>query len=670
MNKIILFSFAILLSKIVPAQKVGQAFVDSVLSEIPKAKDDTARARMYKAVSDECVVSLPNKAAHYTKIGLEYVTKMSWQKGIAVFNLNIGRIFDNQGNYDSALYYYEISYETYKKNNLLKFTPSVLNNMGTIYQKSNFTKAIEYYTKALKEAEQVGDNEIIATCWANIGLVYFEQKDYKKAITYINKSSQIKIAHNINAKLASDYSSLANCYYYLQDTAKANAYYLMTIEKAKQYNDIVTLASAYTNLSVLEKDLNKNIALKLEAKAIWDENYPNHVIAINNLMNLGLEYFNIVKENKYSFLKSKNLIPKGRQELLHQASLNYQIALQYSKQNNDIPNVAYVSGLLAELQAYSGNYKNAYENFRIYHDLNDSIYSQENKNKIATIEGQREVLLRDKQIELNKQLITNQRKQTIALSIGIVLLGLIGFLFYRQSITRKKTNQKLELLNTELESANSTKAKFFAILSHDLRSPIANLVSFLQLQQNAPELLGEQQKQAHQQKIEIAAQGLLNTMESVLLWSKGQMESFKPQIQKTEVNEIYKKLQQVNTNSKINFIYNNASNLELQTDPNFLFCIMHNLTLNATKALQKTENATITWEALKTNKGVELLITDNGNGISQDDINKLLLTKTINSQSSGLGFYIINDMAKAIGCTIEINSAIDKGTTIKILSKQ
>ena len=49
------------------------------------------------------------------------------------------------------------------------------------------------------------------------------------------------------------------------------------------------------------------------------------------------------------------------------------------------------------------------------------------------------------------------------------------------------------VLNNQLDEANKVKAKFFGILSHDLRSPVANLIHFLHLQKNDPDLLGKEQ---------------------------------------------------------------------------------------------------------------------------------------------------------------------------------
>lgn len=111
-------------------------------------------------------------------------------------------------------------------------------------------------------------------------------------------------------------------------------------------------------------------------------------------------------------------------------------------------------------------------------------------------------------------------------------------LFY-QSRNRKKTNEKLQLLNIELDEANKTKTRFFSILNHDLRGPVANLVNFLQLQKENPELLDEESTKRMQDKTMSGAENLLNSMEDILQWSKSQMQNYKPQPEVILVSNLF-----------------------------------------------------------------------------------------------------------------------------------
>ena len=104
---------------------------------------------------------------------------------------------------------------------------------------------------------------------------------------------------------------------------------------------------------------------------------------------------------------------------------------------------------------------------------------------------------------------------------------------------RFKTNTVLVHLNDELSAANKVKAKFFAILSHDLRSPIAGLLNFLQLQKRKPGSMTTAEIAEYWDKVGGSASALLETMETMLLWSKGQMEHFKPRIVLVEVAELF-----------------------------------------------------------------------------------------------------------------------------------
>src|SRR5690606_27639201 len=98
-----------------------------------------------------------------------------------------------------------------------------------------------------------------------------------------------------------------------------------------------------------------------------------------------------------------------------------------------------------------------------------------------------------------------------------------GILLYRQSRNRKKNNLHLLSLNQQLDQANKVKARFFSILNHDLRRPVYNLIHFLQLQKESPELLDAGSKERIENQTLQSAENLLASMEDLLLWSKGQM---------------------------------------------------------------------------------------------------------------------------------------------------
>jgi signal transduction histidine kinase len=88
----------------------------------------------------------------------------------------------------------------------------------------------------------------------------------------------------------------------------------------------------------------------------------------------------------------------------------------------------------------------------------------------------------------------------------------------------------------------------------------------------------------------------------MLLWSKGQMENFKPQVKQIAINEIYDYLQKFFANAdNVKFSFDNKDNLNVSTDEDYLKTIMQNLTNNAIKALKSSPNGTIHWKAEQQN---------------------------------------------------------------------
>ncbi|MBC8643659.1 HAMP domain-containing histidine kinase [Flavobacterium lindanitolerans] len=110
-----------------------------------------------------------------------------------------------------------------------------------------------------------------------------------------------------------------------------------------------------------------------------------------------------------------------------------------------------------------------------------------------------------------------------------------------------------------------------------------------------------------------SAENLLNSMEDLLLWSKGQMENFKPQPKTISVGSLFEDTRKhFSGQEKIDILFEDPQGLVLNTDENYLKTIIRNLTGNAIKALEKTNNAKIIWKAWQENGIKHLSITDNG----------------------------------------------------------
>ncbi len=672
----LLFVFFLISSQAI-GQKQGQALIDSVLLEIPKTTNDTLKTRLIKKVADEYFFIDLDQALKYSVLGLKQATSMNWKRGIAVFNFNIGRAYSDKGNYDSCMLYYKRALALHKQANDHWNAASTLNNMGVVEQNisSNFPEANRFYFESLKIGKALNDKYLMATAFDNISQIYLLQKNYKKALDYAFRSLKLREQQtdtpqsNALREVATSLSGIAVIYTKMNEATKAKAYYLKAISKHAQVGNKEGLAKVYSKLSILQQNnYTAKINYALKAKQLWDEIHTLNSDVITNIGNLGVAYLDRVRYDSLHLPKAGQSFSVQQRANLEQAEKYIQTAIQLSQQKGEIDPQSYFTGVLAELQALKGDYKNAYQNFRYYQNVQDSLYSQESKNKIASEEGRHEIELRDKEIELNKLALETQRKQRIGLLIGLALLVVIGGLLYWQNLSRKRTNTTLLHLNAELDEANKIKAKFFAILSHDLRSPVANLISFLHLQKEAPELLTPEMAEANQKRITASAEALLENMEAMLLWSKGQMQAFKPQVKTIEVSELFTYIQKffVGTTG-VQFSFDNPDALHVVTDEDYLKTIMQNLTSNAIKALKNTPNATIHWKARQEGNQIVLAITDNGAGVSEQQLNALYTNEASIGTKTGFGLHLIRDLAHAISCKIAVKSTVNVGTEFQLV---
>ncbi|HTL09454.1 MAG TPA: HAMP domain-containing sensor histidine kinase, partial [Chitinophagaceae bacterium] len=322
---------------------------------------------------------------------------------------------------------------------------------------------------------------------------------------------------------------------------------------------------------------------------------------------------------------------------------------------------------LAEVYATTGNYKEAYQNVIHYQDVKDSVYSQENKNKIAAAISQLEIDKKNQEITINQLIIANQRRQRVFFIAALLLVLMVAALLYRQSILRKQTNTSLLVLNNQLDEANKLKSRFFAILSHDFRAPVANLMSFLRLQKEDPHLMTAGQAAAGKQKITAATEALLGNMETMLLWSKGQMDNFRPVIKPVPVKELFAYVKDFFADTQdVAMVFTNEEELLIHTDENYVRTIMQNLTANAIKALTTTPGPRIEWKALREGQRVTLSISDNGPGMKPGEVEAFYANEPVANKKYGFGLYLVRELAATINCGITCASSLMEGTTFSL----
>jgi signal transduction histidine kinase len=656
------------------AQKQGNAMADSLKLELSHSNSDTIRAKILNKISHFYSLEQTDSALKYTEMGMQIVIKMKWYKGMSVFSTCYGNIYSNIGKLDSsikrnqdALHFALLAKDTVNQ-------AVAYNNLGANSNaKSDYISATKYYMQTLAIGKALKNYSNIGIACENLALVFEMQEDYAKELDYAKQSLAAYTIEDEEESYSSPLNLMGSAFSFMKKYDSAYYYYQKALASARKNNNKLKEAAILNGISVYfakQKIYSNALQYGLEAKKIWDNFGPGFEDAINNTGLIGEYYFELARQKDAGSPAKEFQLNDSRETLFRLAGRYLEEAVKKTNANGNKTSESEFSRYLSEIDANIGNYKDAYYHFKTYQEIKDSVYSQENKNKIATLEGQQKIEIKNKEIINKELLIENQRKSMWLMVSVIAFLIATGFVIYRQSILRKKTNTTLLKLNNELNEANKLKAKFFGIISHDLRSPIANHLNFLQLQKLKPGLMSEEKISARADIITQSAQSLLDTMEAMLLWSKGQMEHFHPNITAVSAQDLFLYIQNFfSADNKIGIQFNDPFLISIQTDLHFLQTIMQNLTANAIKALENTPHASIEWKAWQQDGNTFLSIKDNGKGTSREQLQALYDEKAGMGSRNGLGLHIIRDLAKAICCGIELNSGYQQGTEF-ILSFQ
>ncbi|MDX2071892.1 MAG: tetratricopeptide repeat-containing sensor histidine kinase [Haliscomenobacter sp.] len=626
--------------------------VDSLIQLLPKTTEDTARARLYKAIVDQSVEQ-PDKALHYANLGMKHVNKMAWAKGIGIFNGLIGRIYSDQGAYTKAKPYLIAELKVHQKNRDLFNIASSQITLGTLYlRQGQYSKALEEYLAALKTAEKSGQTTLLPVIYNNISTLYSEQNHFNKSLPYSRKALALYREIGDTLGIATTYSGIANQFQLKTDTLQAIRYYQKALKVFQTIDAPIKIAEVYQNQALLIKPLKPRLQLQLNAQSIWDQTYPAFKLSITNLGNIG-----------WSFLDSAKLSKNGKKLALEQATYYHRRATDLANAAKDEGNQHFLLSLKAELEAAKGNYAPAFQAMYTYHAQHDSIFSQESKNKLAEAESNFFLEKKDAEIAIQKLTISNQRKIQWAFALGSLLLVLIAFLFYRLSLIRRKSNQQLQALNQSLDLANRQKAQLLAVLSHDLRHPLSNLIGLLHLQKNAPDLLTPELASQNQARITSNTEMLLENLENMLLWSKEQMNRASVEPQEVAVTELFDRLKLTFSTQDQIWAFDCPADFKIHSDPNYLWIVLQNLSSNASKAVKNQNDGKIIWKAWSEGHQKCLSITDNGPGFPAH-----LLSGSVLPQKeillSGFGLQVVHDFAQKLGIALHFENAPEGGACV------
>ena len=453
-HAIILYILIFTTSTNLLAQKQGVAAIDSMKSLLkPLQKLDTSQIKIVYRIAAAYRNIDTDSCIKHTKIGLERAQKAGWKKGISAFYDMYGSIYSAQSQYEKALSYYDKSLKLNYEINYPRGEASCLINIAVVYESlGKNTEALANYFKALKITQKIKYDVYTALIYGNISNVYIGQKNHKLALEYAFKShaayKKIEDGHGI----AHSGYVIATVYFSNNELQKARSFALSSLSLLKELEEKVGQASVLGLLAVInDDDKAKKLTYLLQSQKLHNETNPNGNGSITNMGNIGGTYADIyIHKTKDKFGKNK-AIPNDYDSIYNSAIFYLNKAISISKETGEQSNISEYSDNLAQLQEHKGDYKNALANFKISKQIDDSLYSQESKNQMATLEAQFAFQKKEDHYKQQQEL-TQVKTQQLYLFAGLAIVLISSILLYllnRANI--KQLRLKNELLKKDAE---------------------------------------------------------------------------------------------------------------------------------------------------------------------------------------------------------------------------
>jgi len=286
-----------------------------------------------------------------------------------------------------------------------------------------------------------------------------------------------------------------------------------------------------------------------------------------------------------------------------------------------------------------------------------------------------------------KEFSSSTYKYTIYILASTLIICLIIFWVYYRELQVRKIGQKkvekalaiAEIARAEAEKSTQAKATFLARMSHEIRTPMNGVLGMAEALTFTP--LNKEQKELLE-TLNGSARNLLALLNDVLDFSKMDADKLTLESVPVDINILAKNIvngfghQQKSTHLDIRLSVESGLNFSYFTDPTRLTQVLNNLLSNAIKFTDKgVIELAITLVSSKniSNKQLDTLkfsVRDSGIGISKEH-QSLLFTPFIQADDditrkfggTGLGLSICQEIIKAMGSEIKIESIPDQGST-------
>ncbi len=271
----------------------------------------------------------------------------------------------------------------------------------------------------------------------------------------------------------------------------------------------------------------------------------------------------------------------------------------------------------------------------------------------------------------------------LLLIVGISSLLVIIVMIVRNNRQRSKTNQLLleknnaiENQNLQLKQANEIKDKLFFIIGHDLRGPLSNLKTLLNLVSHNQ--VSDEEFKTLTPQLNQSVVSINETIVNLLEWSGSQLHGWQQHpidfAIRLAIDKAFYLFAESASGKQITLTNEVANELRVHADKNQIELVFRNLIHNAIKFTP--EGGRIIVSAEVSGEFIKVGIIDNGVGMTEQQLATLFEEYNVRSthgtkgeKGTGLGLALCREMIYANGGRIQVTSKEGEGTSVFVSLK-
>ena len=633
--------------------------IDSLKSIIPEQLD-TAKLLSIVALDNLLASSSPADIMPYLQEGLEIATDLEHPYYTARMLNLLGASHFYLAEYDESMKYWQEAItvfdempedEYYGESRMRLVHSSSFMNLGVLSRmRGEYSNALEYYQKSLDIRKTTGYKDGVAACYINIAKVYVDNKNDSRALEYYLKAEEIFQEHPNEMYQAGLLNNIGLVYKRQKDLEKAESYFNRSLEMYKQLDEPKRISQSYVNLGLLYKDMNDcDQALDFFSLAL----IINKEISDKLGMAWCYQYIGECYAHMTQYSNALNYYHKA---------LDILDTLKVAKNQ-----LACYEGL-AKIYANVGDYEEAFLYQQKFTVLNDSVYTDklsqqlaEQETKYASAEKEKQLALKDLEIERQTAVIEKSRYEKWALIIGFLLVVAVAIIFIQRFRIEARFHKKLESQNDELkltyENLKATvvskeeKEVMIREIHHRVKNNLQIISSLVNLQANSVD----------DNKVQHMFREVQNRIISMSLLHEQLYRA--PDLSRVDVkdylNVLLDNLLSIYANDTNISVRNNIKVKSFGVDTLIPIGLLVNeaVTNSLKYAFRNKPSGTITIEMEHLDeKRYSLLIEDDGVGIPADKLNEI---------RESLGMELIHTFVSQLDGEVELDT--ENGTSYRII---